>query len=303
MEIDPRRLRFLLAIARNGGILAAADELQVTPSAVSQQLVRLERETGVTLVRRTPRGAVLTDAGRTVADAAEEIERTLNVARARLSQDESGPTGTVRVGAFHSFLNAVLIRQLPIWRQRYPELRFDLCESPQDDHLRRLRAGELDIVIVEVDGESRPPALPTHTVEWPLLDEPWKLVTPAGLLAGADPIELGRLALPWLGTETSGAVARAVGRVRQSLGLTDATVHTFQDTATALSFVAAGEGVTILPSLALVDVDLTGIDALDVPGLGTRRVALRRHVRRDVPAAVEAAATLIRESAASVTFS
>lgn len=46
MRIDPRRLRFLLAISREGGVLAAADELGVTPSAVSQQLARLEAETG-----------------------------------------------------------------------------------------------------------------------------------------------------------------------------------------------------------------------------------------------------------------
>ena len=56
----PRRLRVLLAVARTGGVLAAADELGITPSAVSQQLNKLEDETGHALVVRTPKGSVLT---------------------------------------------------------------------------------------------------------------------------------------------------------------------------------------------------------------------------------------------------
>src|SRR5215218_1632480 len=63
MDLDPRRLRFLLAVARYGGVLAAADELAVTASAVSQQVAKLERETGHTLLRRTSSGSLLTSAG------------------------------------------------------------------------------------------------------------------------------------------------------------------------------------------------------------------------------------------------
>ena len=61
--LDPRRLRFLLAVARYGGVLAAADELAVTASAVSQQLAKLEQEAGRTLLQRTQTGSVLTPAG------------------------------------------------------------------------------------------------------------------------------------------------------------------------------------------------------------------------------------------------
>ena len=53
MDIDPRRLPFLLSVAREGGIVAAADILMVSPSAVSQQIQKLEEEVGLTLVERT----------------------------------------------------------------------------------------------------------------------------------------------------------------------------------------------------------------------------------------------------------
>ena len=50
-------------------MLAAADELQVTASAVSQQLAKLEKETGRALLRRTPTGSLLTPAGQALAEA------------------------------------------------------------------------------------------------------------------------------------------------------------------------------------------------------------------------------------------
>src|SRR5690554_2897605 len=59
MAIDPRRLAFLLAVHRSGGVLAAADMLKVTPSAVSQQIARLEAEEGVQVLDRGPRGVTL----------------------------------------------------------------------------------------------------------------------------------------------------------------------------------------------------------------------------------------------------
>ena len=64
MHLDPRRLSVLLNVHRSGGVLAAADVARVTPSAISQQIARLEEETGITVLDRQPGGAVLTSAGR-----------------------------------------------------------------------------------------------------------------------------------------------------------------------------------------------------------------------------------------------
>lgn len=302
MQIDPRRLRFLLAVARSGGVLAAADDLSVTPSAVSQQLARLELEVGRPLVRRTSGGTVLTDAGRSLAESAEEVERVLVEARAKLLEGESDPTGTVRVGGFHSFLSAVLLPRIPTWRERHPRLRFEVVESVGDDLLRRLRAGELDMVILELDAEEASRALPSRLTETPLLDEPWKLVVPAGTITSADSVDLGRLTLPWLGVDASAAGARALHRVRRASGSTVPTVHRYTETQTALALVAAGEGVALVPSLALRGVIQEGVETLDVPGLGQRRIVLRRHAGRAVPHAVDVATGLIREAAGAVDF-
>jgi DNA-binding transcriptional LysR family regulator len=300
--LDPRRLRFLLAVARYGGVLAAADELAVTASAVSQQLARLERETGRTLLQRTPSGSVLTPAGLALAEAAEDVERALAVARSRLEHDDASVSGKVRVGGFQSFLTNVLSPSLPEWRQRHPALVIETVEAEEAELVRALRTGAIDGVIVELDaGEGYTP--PRGTTDVPLLDEPWKLLVPPGALLATDVVDLGRVGLPWLGIDPSTASGKAVERVRRRLGGDLSSLHTYSSYQNAVALVAAGEGVTLVPSLALEGLRTDHVDALVIPGLGLRRVALRHLTRsRATSPSLDTATSLIREAAAAFSY-
>lgn len=302
MVIEPKRLPYLLAIARTGGVLAAADEMRLTPSAVSQQLARLEKEVGQSLVRRTPRGSVLTDAGRLLVEAAEEVERTLNLAEAAMAEAGTGLVGLVRLGGFQSFLTAIVAPNLAAWRSRYPGLRFELLEADEADLMRTLKAGELDVVAVELDAGQADRALPPRMTEVPLLDEPWRLVAPARSVVGIDTIDLGRIGLPWLGVQSTAASARALRRVRRAVGGSEASIHEYANVQTAMALVAAGEGVTLVPSLALHGISQEEIAILEVPGLGMRRLVLKQYERPGAPEAIAMAVTLIREAAAAFDF-
>lgn len=302
MILDPRRLRFLLAVARYGGVLAAADELAVTPSAVSQQIGRLEAETGRTLLRRTTTGSVLTPAGLALAEAAEDVERALAVARSRLEEDDAAVSGTVRIGSFQSFLSTVLVPSLPEWRERQPGLRIETVEAEEDDLLRALRAGTLDGIVVELDSGERSTA-PRGTTDVPLLDEPWKLVVPPGMLIGADVVDLSRLGVPWLSLDPTAAGARAIRRVRRELGGEESQEHVYASFQNALALVAAGQGVTLLPALALETLNTDAVETLDIPGLGMRRVVLRHLTRnRTGSPTLDAAIGLVREAAAAFSY-
>ena len=302
MILDPRRLRFLLAVARYGGVLAAADELAVTASAVSQQIAKLERETGRVLLQRTPSGSVPTPAGLALAEAAEDIERALAVARLRLAEEAADVIGTARIGGFQSFLATVLAPALRTWRSRYPALRFETVEADALDLLRDLRSGALDAIVVELDeGDSYSP--PRGTTDVPLLDEPWKLVVPAGALLNSDVIDLSRLGMPWLGLDPTAASAQAIRRVRRELGGDESTQHTYLSFQNALALVAAGEGITLVPALALESLPTDGVDLLDIPGLGMRRVVLRHLTRsRTASPTLATASALIREAAAAFSY-
>jgi len=289
-------------VARFGGVLAAADELAVTASAVSQQISKLERETGHALLRRVTSGSVLTPAGLALAEAAEDVERALTVARSRLEDAAAAVSGAVRIGGFQSFLATVLAPALPDWRNRYPALRFETVEADEADLTRALRTGALDAVAVELDaGESYTP--PRGTTDVPLLDEPWKLIIPSGALLSTDVIDLSRLGMPWVGLDPAAASAKAIRRVRRELGGEESTQHTFFSYQNALALVAAGEGVTLAPALALESLPTQGVDLLDVPGLGMRRVVLRHLTRsRTASPTLATASALIREAAAAFSY-
>src|SRR5689334_21396437 len=104
MEIDPRRLIVLRAVERHGGVVAAAAALHISPSAVSQQLVLLERETGFALVDRSRRGGhrsiQFTTAGRRLLVHAAALVQVLDDAAAELSAVAGAVTGPVTVAAF-----------------------------------------------------------------------------------------------------------------------------------------------------------------------------------------------------------
>lgn len=278
MSIDPRRLRFLLAVARAGGVLAAADVLHMTPSAVSQQIAHLERETGCTLMTRTSQGSALTAEGLVLAEAAQEIERTLLEARTRLDRGAIELQGAVRIGGFQSFLSVVIAPALAGWKRDLPGIHFEVVEADRDVLLRSLKAGELDAAVIEFDAGEPPKPLPSGVTEIPLTDEPWKLVVPAGTLL-TDTAELGRIKLPWLGVGPSDASAQALLRLRRVAGIDQPTIHRYFATQTALALVAAGEGMAVIPTLALHGLSLEGVETLDVPGLGARRIVLRSYFR------------------------
>src|ERR1700712_4256393 len=151
MHLDPRRLSVLLNIHRAGGVLAAADVARVTPSAISQQIARLEEETGVTVLDRQPGGAVLTSGGRVLVEAAERIESELTDARRALAALQDEVTGRGGIGAFPSVVQAVLVPLMEDLAERLPGIEILVQDMAADEGMRQLRAGEVDLLLLEAD--------------------------------------------------------------------------------------------------------------------------------------------------------
>ena len=179
MDIDPRRLPFLLSVAREGGIVAAADILMVSPSAVSQQIQKLEEEVGLKLVERTTSGAILTPAGTIVAEAGERINADIAEALKALRPLTGQVTGTVTIGAFLTICRSTLIPALPDLVEALPGVDLRIEETEETPGMAALRTGHYDILVIERDED---PGLPPRGyTDIPFLDEPWVLVTPTPL--------------------------------------------------------------------------------------------------------------------------
>ncbi|TKR27096.1 LysR family transcriptional regulator [Cellulomonas hominis] len=279
MPTDPRRLAVLLAVHRAGGVLAAADLLHVTPSAVSQQIARLEAEEGVAVLDRNPRGATLTAAGRILAEAAERIESELVEARKSLAELGGELSGRVTVAAFQTAIRAVIAPAFAVVAEHHPGIELLIEEREQGESMRRLREGDADIVLLERD-EDADTHVPRGQRDVVLLEEPWRLVLPGAV---ATPTQLSDLTgVTWLAAEPQTAAARAMGRVTAALGPVTSR-HLYYDFDVALALVAAGQGVALLPALALQGELPDGVTVATVPGLGSRRLVARHRATRREP--------------------
>ena len=138
--LDTRRLLVLREVAAHGSVSGAADALGYTPSAVSQQLGQLERETGRTLVERHGRGIRLTEAAHQLLPHAHDVLAALERADAALVEAATELTGTVRLASFPTATRALLPAKLVSLREQHPRLRVDLSELEPHESLPGARA-------------------------------------------------------------------------------------------------------------------------------------------------------------------
>src|SRR4051794_8580595 len=123
--LDLRRLRLLRELNQRGTIAAVADALQYTPSAVSQQLTTLERETGVALIERSGRGVRLTDAALMLVEHANALLARAELAEAELAAAAGAVEGRGRIAAFQSVSFRLAIPAIAALARSAPALR---CE-------------------------------------------------------------------------------------------------------------------------------------------------------------------------------
>ncbi|HLI13688.1 MAG TPA: transcriptional regulator GcvA [Alphaproteobacteria bacterium] len=113
-------LKAFEAAARHLSFLKAADELRVTPGAVSQQVKALEAQLGLALFRRLPRGLLLTDAGQRYGKRLDTLFDGIEAATRELARDEAA--GVLTVSAMPSFAARWLIPRLGAFTLAHPEI-------------------------------------------------------------------------------------------------------------------------------------------------------------------------------------
>ncbi|MEU5566295.1 MULTISPECIES: LysR family transcriptional regulator [Micromonospora] len=291
--LDVRRLRLLHDLSRLGTIAAVAQAHTYTPSAVSQQLSALERETGVALLERSGRRVTLTAAGRVLVAHAETVLSALEQATAALAAVGTGLTGPLRIGAFPTAVRTLLPATL-VALGRHPGLELTVTELdpvavPDALRERRLDVGLLhdyDVVPIEPD-----PALDTV----PLLDETVFLAVPDAAGVEASPVGGGPLVpvrdAAWI-VASPGTLCHTVTlQVCRAAGFTPRIRHRADDFTAVLALVAAGQGVSLVPRLAAAQPP-AGVRLVALPTRRRTRIAYRRGAA-DHPA-VAAFVTAIR---------
>lgn len=311
--LDVRKMHLLRELARHGTIAAVARAQFCTPSAVSQQLSALEREAGVPLIRRNGRGVELTAAGADLAHRTGPVLALLEEAAAALAASRTELAGELRIGAFQTAVRTLLPAALVALGTEHPRLELRVTELDPAQAPDALRAGDLDIALVHeydyVPAEPDP-ALRTE----PVLEEAVFLAAAAEPPAGEPPAaERGELTMatseaarlqplaaaraqPWIVASPGTLCHLMAVRLCEEAGFTPRVRHYADDFAAVLTLVAAGQGVALVPELALADRP-DGVKLTPLPA--RRRTLIACRAAASAHPAVTACAAAIQAAAAS----
>ena len=258
--MDIRALRYFVAVAETGHMTHAAEQLGIQQPPLSVQIKALERELGVVLLRRHPRGVALTDAGRLFQAEAVRMLQDMAAMKQRMTRVAKGQAGTLAVGftssaAAHRFMPEAL----RAFRRTHPDVELQLREDNAAELTEALAAGRLHCGLLRV-----PVARPERLVFETLLREPVLVAMPSDhRFALARHKDSRPLPLAKLCEEGIILVRRpgAPGLYAELLalchakGLRPRVVAEVDRMMTNLNLVAAGVGLSVVPA------SMTGVHA------------------------------------------
>jgi DNA-binding transcriptional LysR family regulator len=253
--LDVRRLRVLREVAAQGSFSAAADALNFTQSAVSQQIAALEREVQTKLVERSARGVRLTEAGDVLVRHTDVILARLQDAEAELHALSGLRGGRVRVASFPSAGATLVPKAIARFRELHPGVELSMTLAEPDDAREKLRAGDVDVALLiepawEKNGDD-------GLEREHLLDDPMYVCLPKGHpKASRTRLRLEDLCEEsWmLGATSTCPDCSIFLRACQTGGFEPRIGFHSDDYLAIQGFVAAGMGVAVIPDLALVTV-------------------------------------------------
>jgi DNA-binding transcriptional LysR family regulator len=249
---DLKHLRVLKEIAERGSFSAAAEALHYTQPAVSQQIAALERQAGVRLVDRTPRGIHLTEAGRALLGHAEAILARLADAEAELEALSDLRGGRVRLASFPTGGASLVPVAAAAFRERHPGIEIEISVAEPPSALEGLKASEVDIALV-VESGFEPGARDERIERTHLLDDPMFVALPRDHpLARKRTLRLADLAdETWMHDGSACPDAAIFLRACHAAGFEPRVAFQNDDYMAIQGFIAAGAGVALIPQLAL----------------------------------------------------
>ncbi|WP_188826396.1 LysR family transcriptional regulator [Brucella endophytica] len=143
----PNTLKYFLEVARTGSINGASQRLNVAGSAISRQIATLEMQFETSLFERKPRGMVLTSAGEKLADYIRGALLDAEDVTSEIRGEAEKPRGTIRIAISEGLANSFMSEMVFLYRQKFPEIRFDVHVVPPPNIPVMVREGEVDIGI------------------------------------------------------------------------------------------------------------------------------------------------------------
>ena len=269
MPISLKQMRYAVAVARTGHFGRAAEACSVSQPALSQQILTLESLCGTPLFDRLKSGVRLTPFGGEFIILAREAIKSADAVNVFALGRDGKPDRPLRFGLIPTVAPYLLPEIFPALTRTLPELKFTISENRTDALIAGLIDGSLDLALIGTDAPANGPRL----VSVPLFDDPFVLATCKDETI-ADPVSLSAVAPERILLLDEGHCFRDQTIAACRLDA-DPAGRTFAATSlsTIVEFVANGQGVTLLPQIALrkeANDPRIAIHPLAAPGAGRR---------------------------------
>ncbi|NYT38982.1 LysR family transcriptional regulator [Allopusillimonas soli] len=250
--MDFRQLNYFVAVAQELSFSGAAKKLHISQPPLSQQIKLLEEDLGVQLFERTRRVVKLTHAGALFLERATEILAQYAHARALCAWTKDGQAGMLRIAFTASVpMFDAFPHILQGFRGRYPRIELALRHLSTGEQLQALSSGDIDVGFLRPSSSFKAPPTLETTDLW--RDELVLAVAQHHPLASATRrIRLEQLAREdfILFPQASGCgLFEHITTLTAQAGFTPTIVQEVQENSTTLALVAAGLGVSIVPSI------------------------------------------------------
>lgn len=270
--LDAHRLMIFRSVAATGSVAAAAASLGYTPSAVSQHVAALQRETGLKLLERVGRGVQLTPAGRVLATEADGVLERLNDLGATVDDLRAGKANRITMNVFATAGTHWMPGVVQTLSAEFPDTRLRLRI---EDEVNEIAVRRPDLAVA-VRQELAPTTAVAGYSHEDLMVESYVAVVPRNHeFANREVVDMAELEhVRWIDNDVRrGACRQAVIDACAAAGFTPRFVVETTDYPSALRFVARGVGVTVLPRLGATELP-PGTVAIDVCNPAPRRTVV-----------------------------
>ncbi|GAA3274261.1 LysR family transcriptional regulator [Paenarthrobacter aurescens] len=248
--IDISALRALVAVELHGSVVAASDVMGFSPSAVSQQIKKLEKQTGVIVLERNGRGVLLTERGLALAGYGRRIMGELEELQATLLADPSKPSGLLRLVAFSTACRGLVGPMLGRMSSEHPALNVTVLAEDPREAVQRVATGEAELAVVH-NWNSVPLVIPENLVLEDLcIDQADVLLNSTHPLSGRASVEReDLLEETWISTPAGAICNEALLQIFAGLGkVPDIRIYD-PDFSTHIAMVEQGVAVALVPRL------------------------------------------------------
>lgn len=293
-----QRLLLLASVARHGTMTQAAQAVGYSVSAISQQIRKLEQETGLPLVQRHSRGIILTDAGEAVVRHAEKIQGQMNALQSSLDDIAGLRAGTLRMGTFPTVGSSLLPLAISRFRAEHPGVDLSVRSFRRAALLSMLYDRQISMSLLWDYQWSRL-ELPELDLKL-LIEDPTDVVVSATHpLADRETVSVAELLdESWVVRADNHPMHEIIVSAANQVGFEPKVAYEANDYQEVQAMVAVGVGISLIPRLALT-VLRNDVRIIPLSGEVPRRRVLLGRMNDIRPTGAELAMTSMLVAAAA----